>query len=154
MATRKVPDYAGDVLQERGGGKGRPLSYEQINLILKLSASEGKTQVEIADIMGVTQPTVSRILSEFTDTSLLAKLRLKGSAELMAERVIVASQVAAARGDASPALEVLDRIDALPKRLSGASGGGPKVIVVVGSVTPPKLAEIIDIPALPDVSSA
>ena len=152
--TKRKTDTASLIVTERTDGRGRPLSYEQVSLMLKLSSVEQKTQVEIAEIMGVSQPCVSRILTQFSDTTGIAKARLKGAAELMAERVIVASEVAAARGDASPALEVLDRIDALPKRVSGSTGGSAKVIVVVGSVTPPKLAEIIDIPQLPDVSSA
>lgn len=146
---RKKQDLARLAIEERGGGiKGKSLSYEQLSMVIKLSVA-GKTQVEIADIIGCTQPTISRVLSEFTDTTGIAKIRLKGAAELMAERVIQASGVAASRGDASPALEVLDRIDALPKRQTGSKEGGTKVVVVVGSVTPPTFSvETVDAPAL------
>ena len=113
--------------------RGR-LSYDEVSALLKLESS-GKTQQEIADIFHISQSNVSRIVSQFKDTRILAKQRLHGAAEVMAERVIQAAEVASRRGDGSVALEVLDRVDALPKRSDG--GGGARVVVIVGNAPTP-----------------
>mgnify|MGYP001579567563 FL=1 len=118
--------------------RGR-LSYDEVSALLKLDAS-GKKQQEIAEIFGISQSNVSRIVSQFKDTRVLAKQRLHGAAELLADRVLHAADVASKRGDGSVALEVLDRVDALPKRQS-EGGGGAKVIVIVGNAPVPSFSE-------------
>jgi predicted transcriptional regulator len=98
------------------------VSREKESAILKLAAL-GKTQTEIADIVGVSQPTVSRTLSEFADTREHAKAILNKSAARLAERVVD-------RADVAESLDVLERIDVIraKERDSGAHGG---VMVVV-----------------------
>ena len=127
------------------------MSWEQIALLVQMS--EMKTQSELAEFFGISQTLVSRFLTKFADTRPVAKRRLHGAAQQFAEDVIKASGVAAQRGDASPALEALDRIEALPKRVSGSSGA--KVVVIVGGGTNPAalvpdFSTVIDIEKAPD----
>ena len=78
------------------------------SLILKLSENN-KTQQEIAAIVGVSQATVSRTLSEFADTRHIAKALLHNGASVLAKRVIENANV-------EESLEVLDRLDVAAKR--------------------------------------
>ena len=99
---------------------------------------QGFTQTEIAQKLGVSQATISRILDRYVDTRELAKLRLHNSAASLAERVIQDA-------DVEQSLEVLDRIDVVVKRQGeGRNTGGVQVLVLQqgqGQLVPP----VIDI---------
>ena len=87
--------------------RGR-LSYDEVSALLKLDAS-GKKQQEIAEIFGISQSNVSRIISQFKDTRVLAKQRLHGAAELLADRVLHAADVAAVIAAIKEADSIRDR---------------------------------------------
>jgi DNA-binding MarR family transcriptional regulator len=110
------------------------MTTEQIHTVVVMS-QEGKTQEEIAQEMGVNQASISRILARFKDTRGMAKSRLNGTAYTMVKRLLQAAEKAAEKGDATAALEVLDRLDVMPKKqpapMSGK--GETKVLVVVGA---------------------
>jgi predicted transcriptional regulator len=97
------------------------LTPAKIALILRL-AQEDQTQTAIAQIVGCTQPTVSRCLKEFADTRELAKLKAHNAAERLTKRVLD-------EADVDQSLEVLDRIGVLEKREHGKT---PSVQVNVG----------------------
>lgn len=97
-------------------------------LILKL-AEAGKSQTEIAQIVGVSQPTVSRTLAEFADTRVVAKAVLNKHAKTLAERVVKDA-------DVSQSLEVLDRLDVAPKRRDETHSTQVMVVVQTQSVIP------------------
>lgn len=115
------------------------LTYQDIALVLNLDAA-GKTQTEIAAVVGVGQSQISRLLAEFGDTRGVAKQRLHASADQIAKSAMVASEVAAKRGDGSVALELLDRMDVAPKKREG-SNRGAQVVVMVGGSNPAALPD-------------
>ena len=105
-----------------------------MSLTLQLH-NQGKPQTEIAKIMGVTQSAVSRVLSKFPDTRKIARAMITASAVQMVHHTMKAAKIAADGGDATPALEVLDRLDVLSaKRSATPSTAGSRVVVIVGGV--------------------
>ena len=89
--------------------------------VLELS-KHGLTQTAIAQQLGITQPTVSRILDKYVDTRTLAKLRLHNSAASLTERVI-------READVEQALEVLDRLEVAARRQNASGNTAVQVIV-------------------------
>lgn len=129
------------------------MNEDQIALMLHLQ-NAGKTHKEIADVVGVSESSISRAMAKFTDTRKLAKAKLIAAAGDMAEQTITAARKAAERGDAGPALEVLDRLDVLASKRQSAQNVGPKVMVVVGGVpTGGSLPSISALPELPDIDA-
>lgn len=115
------------------------LNYAEIAAILRLSGI-GKTQREIAEVIGVSQQSIQGVLSHFAteDTCISAKAHLRSKARVVAEAAVGASLKAASHGDGSVALEILDRLDVAPRRLDKASPG-TKVLVMVGQANPAAL---------------
>lgn len=98
------------------------VSRQKETLILKLSEA-GKSQTEIAGIVGVSQPTVSRTLAEFVDTRIVAKALLNRHATALAERVIKEANVA-------ESIDVLERIEVLaPKQANSAHGAAISIVI-------------------------
>ncbi len=126
-AAKPIPDFSRLTLAEE-------------SLILQL-ANEGKSQTAIAQVLGCSQPTVSRVIHAFTDTREHAKRILHNGAAKLATKVVDAS-------DVDQALEVLDRLDVAPKRVAAAGAGvniligmpgqaiGPDVIVLPQAQNP------------------
>ena len=98
------------------------VSREKEGLILKL-AEAGKTQVEIAKITDVSQPTVSRTLAAYADTRVHAKALLNKHASRLAERVVKDANVA-------ESLEVLERIEVIAAKKQDSRGS--QVTIVIG----------------------
>ena len=128
--------------------RGARLSYADIALAVQLEAA-GKQQKEIAAVLHCSQPHVARILQHFRDTRPVAKARLNHAAEHLATAAVTAASVAAAAGDAEPALELLDRIQVAPKTREAAAEA-PKIMIVVGQPTPDALPPALS--ALPTIS--
>jgi hypothetical protein len=63
------------------------LSQAEVGLLLQLH-KEGKSQVEIAQLLGVTQGAISRWLQNTTDSTGIAKSYLRGSALRMAQNIV------------------------------------------------------------------
>lgn len=99
------------------------LSYTEIGLALKLR-EDGLTQTQIAQRLGCSQPTISTLLSELSDTRQIARLKLNNGAVKLAERVL-------AQADVDQSLEVLDRLEVATKRQAD-SGRGNQVNIVIG----------------------
>ena len=86
---------------------------------------QGVTQTLIAQQLGISQATVSRVLDRYVDTRELAKLRLNNSAASLVDRVIEDA-------DVEQSLEVLDRIDVAAKRQNDTKNtGGVQVVVLM-----------------------
>jgi DNA-binding Lrp family transcriptional regulator len=70
--------------------------------ILRSMHKAGKTQLEIAQALGCTQPTVSKWIASLTDSTDIAKEYLRGSALRMAENIVkkgrASDHVAALKG--------------------------------------------------------
>ena len=102
------------------GGQLRPIDEAQI---LELSA-EGKSQVEIAEVVGCHQSTVSRTLAEWSDSRGLARRYAEAKSLEMMQRFVK---------DASPAdiLKMQQKLDVIREDKPAAGGGGVTVIVAV-----------------------
>lgn len=119
------------------------LSFEDMILAAQLSDA-GNSHEAIAAQLKVHRTTIGRALSLFGDTRAVAKKRLQAAAAQLADVAITASQIAGATGNAEPALEILDRLETLPRRHPAGEGAGPRIMVVVGQPSlqalPPGLA--------------
>lgn len=114
------------------------LSRTEEILILQLHA-EGKTQTAIAQVIGCSQPTVSRVVNDYTDSRVLAKAVLHKNAQALAERVVKHANV-------EEALEVLERIEVVaPKRQEQRAGNVSIVIGMPGQAA--GVAPVIDVSA-------
>lgn len=131
-----------------GRGHGAKLTFKDVAQILALEDS-GKSQTEIAKLFGVSQGQISRIVNGFKDSREVARQRLHASAEKLVDHALTASGLAAAKGNAEPALELLDRMEVAPKKVSGGKGGGNVVVVVGGAGQ--ATADIL--PALPIIDA-
>ena len=99
------------------------LTQAEVGVLLQLR-NLGKTQTEIAQTLQCDVSAVSRWLAKLQDTSDIAKLKLKNGAERLAERVVK-------RANVTESLEVLDRLEVLPKReVSG--NGKTNIAIIVG----------------------
>lgn len=108
-------------LPERIPDRSR-LTRAEVAALLNLHRA-GKTQVEIAQALGIDQSNVSRWLDKLIDTTEVAKHTARNAAQKLVERVIKHSNV-------EESLEVLDRIDVLPKRQ--IEGNRSQVNIVIG----------------------
>lgn len=97
------------------------LTRSEVALLLKLHEA-GKTQVEIAQILGCSQPSVHGWLEKFRDTRTEAIYTARSGAQKLVERVLKQANV-------EESLEVLDRIDVLPKKQRESSGNQLNVII-------------------------
>lgn len=97
------------------------LTRAEVGALLNLHKA-GKTQVEIAQALGIDQSNVSRWLDKLVDTTELAKHTLRNSASTLAKRVVKNANV-------EESLEVLDRLEVLPKRQTEARAGGVNIVI-------------------------
>ena len=119
------------------------LSRDEVATIRQL-AKLGKTQVEIAQVLGCHQSTVSKWLSALADPVEDARHILRNSSPKLAERVVKDANVA-------ESLDVLERLEVIaPKqRDSGAHGN---VQIVIGMPNQPAgPAPVIDLSPVPRV---
>lgn len=112
---------AADSTPERKSLAHVPFSTKEIQLAIMLREQK-KTLHEIGAVLGRSHEGVRKILEEWTPTADLAKATLRRGAVVLADRVI-------AQADVTQALEVLDRLDVLPKRNTSSDN---KVQVVIG----------------------
>lgn len=102
------------------------LSYAEVALILKL-ADDGKPQTFIAQQIGCSQPTVSRVMSQFSESSYLAKKRAHSLALPAVESLERAWKAAEKTGKSGPQEAILKIAGML-----GEETQGPRVIVQIG----------------------
>jgi DNA-binding XRE family transcriptional regulator len=121
------------------------LTYQDIGLLVQLRQHKHLSQTELADIFGVTQSTISRLLLQFEDTRVVAKQRLHSEAAAIVDATVQATKVAALRGDANPGLELLDRLDIAVKKRQEAPGGAKVMIMVGGGGALPDLPTVTEL---------
>jgi transposase len=132
-------------LQEIISRKGQHLSVEEQTIILEAHFSKGVGPKAIGEILKRPHSTIVRFIQRYTSTAPIAAATMRAGAETLAKRVIKNANV-------QEALEVLDRVDALPKKdRQKAVETGPRFNIVVAlpgsSAAPPP------VPALPDIEA-
>lgn len=105
---------------ERNGDYSR-LSNAEIGAALQLH-KVGRSQTEIAETLKCHRSTICRLLKDLEPTTEIAKLTAQHAALDLMKRVIKDA-------DVEESLEVLDRIDVLPKRQSES---GPQIQIIQG----------------------
>ena len=115
-------------------GNGRRLSNRAKGLILSLTDA-GKSQTEIAQIVGCTISTVSRTLDDLTDNRALARRQLEAAAPNLV-RTITQSK------DAATALRALGKLDVV--REDGPNSS-VNVAIAIGQPSTPLAAPSIQI---------
>ena len=104
------------------------LTRAEINSVFALHKA-GRNQAQIAETLGCNISTVSRWLDTLHDTTDQAKATARNAAQKLTERVI-------RDADVDQSLEVLDRLDVLPRKERGA-GAGSQVNIVIGMPNTP-----------------
>lgn len=124
------------------------LSDDDEILVWRLSQA-GKTQVQIAQVIGCNQSSVSRALQKLDDTRDLAKLRTHNAALLLAASAVDGAQRAARDGKPEAALELLDRLDVVARKQNDAGRAGMVQVIIgmPGSASGP--APSIDLSPVP-----
>ena len=135
-----TPPETDDIRQARNG----KLTYQDIGLLVSMRNHDPErwTQKALAEYFHITQPQISKLLAAFSDTTNLARLRLKAESDRVARATLKAIDVAAARGDAEAGLELLDRLEVAKKRQTSGDGGAKVMIVVGGGAALPELPVI------------
>lgn len=115
------------------------LSAVDIRTILELSES-GYKQVDIAQIVGCAQATVSTTLKAFSADAKVITTRLKALTDESIEDWRQAREVAAKRGDHRPARELLEAAypDLRPQQASTNQGGVTVIVAVPNSQDNPR----------------
>src|ERR1044071_1752320 len=121
----------------------KALSRDQELAILRLRQL-GKSQTEIGQIVGCSQPQVSIVLSELADTTQEARKVLRNGCAKLAKRVIDHANV-------EESLEVLDRMDVAPKKQRDTQGPIQVGISIGMPASPALVPPVIDLS--PDPSS-
>lgn len=111
--AKPIPDYT-------------HLTRSEEALILKL-AKDGLTQTAIAQRLECSQPTVSRVINEFSDTSDLGKQKAHNLALKAVLKLEQSMDAAAEKGTSGPMDSILKIAGVL-----GDESQGPRVIVQIG----------------------
>ena len=127
---------------ESDTSKYAKLTRSDIGLVYKLH-KDGLTQVQIAQLLGVNQSSVSRILSDWGDTKQAAQDYLASKALDVAARAVTESDP----------LDLLERIDVVKGKGGDKSGSG--LTIQIGIAMPDLSPAPIDLrpalsPAKPD----
>lgn len=109
------------------------LSPEEKAIIIELF-HESVSRHRIADILNREVSTVSRFLARYQSTTTASRMYFEANADRLAHRVVKNANV-------DQSLEVLDRLDVLPKKDRREDTSGPRFNVVIGmpgaAATPP-----------------
>lgn len=113
-------------LSDPAKGNGRRLTQREVALLLQLSEL-GKSQTEIAQVIGCNISTVSRTLDQWQDNRQVARRFLEANSPKLAKTIVKSK-------DAATALRTLQKLDVV--RDDQASGGS-QVVVMIGTSDQP-----------------
>lgn len=136
-------EAAAELKQTHPPSRTAKLTTDEVVVILTMVRS-GKSYTDAAKAVGCSHAAAARTVRRYTSSIPLAKDRLKGAALGITKAAIHATKVAAQKGEADPALELLDRLDVAPKRVTAQPGN--QVMVVFG-------LNDADLPALPVIDA-
>jgi DNA-binding MarR family transcriptional regulator len=138
------PDATGvQSLSNGREGNGKRLTMKAMSLIMSL-ADAGKTQTEIAQVVGCSIPTVSRTLDNLTDNRALARRQLEAAAPQLVKTIKQSK-------DAATALRALGKLDVV--REDGPQSTA-NIAIVIGQPGQPLMPPSIAIQALSPVDNS
>lgn len=148
MATKgkpAPPPDDEDTWPERRGRGAAVSDAERAEMLRRVQAGEQVTA--ISRDMGRSRQCIYAFLATIKATGHLAKAEAEADAARLSR---VMRQKVEDQGDAKDALEVLDRLDVLPKKRDPGAGGHSQTIVMVGmpgqpALVPPSQQEIVTI---------
>jgi hypothetical protein len=123
------------------------LSIADLGLIARLHR-EGRTQREIAAIIGCSQPSVGYALKRLAANSEDIVAVMKAKSQKALEQWETATEVAAKRGDHRPAREFIEAAHPELRPQQGNSGGGGGVTIIIGQPGAPISLPVIEVQAV------
>jgi len=114
-----------DELEQEKDSKTTFMSLSEKTFILEAKFVKGMGSKVIARRIGRPQSTVVRFLRNYGSTASMAKLHFQAQAEHLARRITK-------KADVDQAMEVLDRIDVLPKRQRNNTESAQQFNIIVG----------------------
>jgi DNA-binding transcriptional ArsR family regulator len=130
-------------VQMSGTGQRR-LTLADIELLLRLH-KDGRTQTEIATMLGVTQSAVSQQLARLNETPAVVQALMKGESVGVLAQWRRATRIAAKRGDHRPAREWIEAAHPELRPQQGNSAGGGGVTINIGMPGAPLALPTIEI---------
>lgn len=124
------------------------LTLADTELILKLHYN-GQKQTDIAQILGVSQSTISDVLSKLKQTPELSQALMRSDSLSAIKDWRRARKVAAKRGDHRPAREWMEMAHPELRPQTAASAGGGGVTIVIGMPGQPVQLPSITIESTP-----
>jgi len=113
------------IAEMRTEGVVKLLTLEEKIFILEAHFNKGVGIKQISKDLSRSIATVRRFVNQFRSTHLIAKLRFAAQADNLAKKVI-------AKADVDQAMEVLDRIDVLPRKERSKGPEVPQLNIIVG----------------------
>jgi hypothetical protein len=142
ITTVEAPETASDLAPLTS--KWAKLTFSDIELLLRLHDA-GKTQVEIASVIGCSQTTVSATLAKLKQTPETVKALMKGETAGVLTNWRKAARIAAKRGDHRPAREWIEAAHPELRPTQGNSAGGGGVVINIGAPGQPLSPPAIDV---------
>jgi transposase-like protein len=123
--AQRIRENARELNQEmeEAGRISRTMTLEEKIFILEKYFSHSWGIKKIAKQIGRASSSVTRFVDKYRSTATLAKLHIEAQAENLAKRVT-------AKANVEESLEILDRIDVLPKKERKSEGGNSFNIIV------------------------
>lgn len=126
--------------------RSRGLILEEKIFILESYYTKNWGPKRIGKLLGRASSTITRFLDRYRSTATLAKLHIEAQAENLAKRVT-------SKANVEEAMEILDRIDVLPKKDRKESGGN-SFNIIVGAVGAPGTRGTIQVPSQKQIEAA
>lgn len=111
--------------QIEADSRAKQLTTDEKIFILEAYFEKGVGPTVIAKSLNRNPSVIVRFVQKYRSTTKLARMHVEANAERLAQRVV-------AKANVTESLEVLDRIDALPKKSRGDEQTGPKFNIFVG----------------------
>lgn len=150
------PDPKGDLLKEKvedlnqemleDGRRSRGLILEEKIFILDAYYTKNWGPKRIGKFLGRPSSTISRFLDRYRSTASMAKLHMEAQAENLAKRVT-------AKANVEEAMEVLDRLDVLPKK-DRKTPENTSFNIIVGMPGAPGTRGAIPVPSQKQIEAA
>ena len=111
------------------------LSHADIATALRLSA-DGRSQRDIAQVIGCHHSSIARLQAEFGDTTFLAKSATRHEALRLAKATVEGAILSANLGRVTAGLELLDRLDVVNAKRDHEDKSS-KILIQIGSPSQP-----------------